>query len=112
MKWAKENGVAGDDKTVVASKEFKKLLFTQFEAAAKAKKVQRFMWIQKEHNIHVEYQAPGYQEEWVNGVQCANGHVEQLLTATFKARRTQLDQYFAPHFAKMYPDRPADHILP
>jgi len=112
MRWAKENGIAGDDCTVCASKEFQKLLFSEFEDAAKKKKLQRFMWIQKPENIYVEYQAPGYQEEWVQGVMCANGHVEQLLTATFKSRRAQLDQYFAPRFPKMYPDRPADHILP
>jgi hypothetical protein len=46
-------------------------------------------------------------------VDCPNGHKEQLLTATFKARRAQLDQYFGkPVFEKIYPDRPADHILP
>merc|ERR1712130_908487 len=66
----------------------------------------------KKENIHCEYQPIGYQEDWVNGVECANGHKEQLLTATFKARRAQLDQYFAPHFKTIYPDRPADHVLP
>lgn len=111
MRWAKENGVEGDDKTVVASDKFKNLLSTEFERAAKDKQLQRFMWVKKE-NIFVEYQPAGYQEEWVGGVMCANGHKEQLLTATFKARRAQLDQYFAPQFPKIYPDRPADHILP
>jgi len=66
----------------------------------------------KKANVHTEYQALGYQEDWVAGVVCSNGHKEQLLTATFKARRTQLDQYFAPVFPKIYPDRPADHVLP
>lgn len=111
MKWAKENGVSGDEKTVCGSKEFKKKLSEEFEKSAKEKKLQRFMWV-GEKNIHCEYQPPGYQEEWVTGVDCANGHKEQLLTATFKARRAQLDQYFAPAFGKIYPDRPADHILP
>lgn len=69
------------------------------------------MWVNKK-NLHVEYLPQGYQEDWVAGVDCANGHKEQLLTATFKARRTQLDQYFAPVFPTIYPDRPDDHILP
>jgi len=111
MRWAKENGVEGDERAVVASEAFRDLLFKSFQDAAKAAKLQRFLWVSKE-NIHAEYQAPGYQEEWVGGVVCANGHKEQLLTATFKLRRAQLDQYFAPVFPKVYPDRPADHILP
>jgi len=111
MKWAKENGIEGDEKAVIASDQFKEQLHKDFEAAAKAKKLQRFLWVAKKH-IHADYQAPGYQEEWVNGVECANGQKEQLLTATFKPRRAQLDQYFAPIFPKLYPDRPDDHILP
>jgi len=111
-RWAAENNVQGDEAAIVASKEFHKLLFDEFNAAAKAKKLQRFMWIQDVKNIHAVFLAPGYQEEWVSGVVCPNGHTEQLLTATFKARRAQLDQYFAPHFPQMYPDRPKDHILP
>jgi len=111
MKWAKENNVPGDEKAVVGSDAFKELLFKSFEAAAKDKKLQRFLWVAKK-NIYAEYQAPGYQEEWVDGVMCKNGHKEQLLTATFKPRRAQLDQYYAPIFPKLYPDRPSDHILP
>jgi len=111
MKWAKENGVEGDEKTVVESDAFKALLHQHFEAAAKEKKLQRFLWVAKK-NIHAEYQHAGYQEEWVNGVLCQNGHKEQLMTATFKPRRAQLDQYFAPAFPKIYPDRPKDHVLP
>mmetsp|Transcript_31287 Transcript_31287/g.92913 ORF Transcript_31287/g.92913 Transcript_31287/m.92913 type:complete len:811 (+) Transcript_31287:91-2523(+) len=111
MKWAKANGVDGDEHAVVASDQFKQRLVEDFEAAAKEKKLQGFLKVRKA-NIHTEYQPPGYQEEWVQGVMCANGHKEQLLTATFKARRTQLDQYFAPAFPKIYPDRPSDHILP
>jgi len=111
MKWAKDNGVAGDEKDVVSSDAFKDLLFSEFEKSAKAKKLQRFLWVSKK-NIYAEYQAPGYQEEWVHGVMCKTGHREQLLTATFKPRRAQLDQYFAPIFPKLYPDRPSDHILP
>jgi long-chain acyl-CoA synthetase len=112
MKWAKENKVDGDDKTVVASDAFRKMLFEEFKRCAETKKLQRFLWIQKPENIHIEFQPIGYQEEWVKGVQCSNGHVEQLLTATFKSRRQQLDAYFAPAFPKIYPGRPADHILP
>jgi len=111
MKWAKEAGIAGDEKTVVNSKEFKAMLCEQFDAAAKEKKLQAFMRV-KFANVHVEFLPLGYQEEWVGGVVCANGHKEQLLTATFKARRAQLDQYFAPHFPTIYPDRPKDHVLP
>jgi len=111
MKWAKDNKVEGDTAAVVASAKFKELLEKEFEAAAKDKKLQRFMWLSKDH-IYAEYQPLGYQEEWVQGVQCANGLKEQLLTATFKARRAQLDQYFAPAFPSIYPDRPKDHILP
>merc|ERR1711906_55553 len=111
MSWAKENGVEGDAAAVVGSDQFKEKLATEFEEAAKEKKLQRFMWVNKK-NLHIEYLPIGYQEDWVAGVQCANGHKEQLLTATFKARRAQLDQYFAPNFAKIYPDRPSDHILP
>merc|ERR1719401_940914 len=111
MKWAKDNGVEGDEKTVCSSAQLKAELEKSFEASAKDKKLQRFMWVKKE-NIHCEYQPIGYQEDWVNGVECQNGHKEQLLTATFKARRAQLDQYFAPHFKTIYPDRPADHVLP
>jgi len=111
MKWAKEAGIAGDEKTVVNSKEFKSMLWSQCDTAAKEKKLQAFMRV-KIANIHVEYLPIGYQEEWVGGVVCANGHKEQLLTATFKARRAQLDQYFAPCFPTIYPDRPADHVLP
>jgi len=112
MKWAKEAGVQGDEKAVVTSAAFKKKLFDTFAVAAKEKKLAPFMKIASVANIHTEYQPIGYQEDWVAGVKCVSGHVEQLLTATFKARRTQLDQYFAPHFASMYPDRPKDHILP
>lgn len=111
MKWAQENGVAGDETTVVASPKFRKLLFEQFKKAATDKKLLPFMHL-KEANIHAEYQPKDYQEHWVQGVTCASGKKEQLLTATFKARRAQLDQYFAPVFSKIYPDRPADHILP
>eukprot|EP00971_Amphidinium_carterae_P179500 3560144-Amphidinium_carterae.1 len=111
MKWAQENGVSGSAEEVVASSKFVQELARQFEAAAKEKGLQRFMWVAQK-NIHVEYQPVGYQENWVAGVVCKNGQKEQLLTATFKARRTQLDQYFAPHFPKIYPDRPTDHILP
>jgi len=111
MKWAKENNIEGDEKTVVASEMFTSTLHAQLEAAAKEKKLARFMWVAKK-NLHVEFQSPGYQEDWVMGVECANGHREQLLTATFKARRAQLDQYYAPIFPKIYPDRPSDHILP
>jgi len=111
MKWAKESGVSGDEKTVVESQEFAELLAAQFLAAAKDKKLQGFMRVAQK-NLHVEYQPVGYQEEWVSGVMCKNGHKEQLLTATFKARRAQLDQYFAPAFPKIYADRPVDHILP
>jgi hypothetical protein len=64
-------------------------------------------------NLYCEWQPIGYQEEWVSGVMCANKQKEQLLTATFKARRAQIDQYFGnPVFSKIYPDRPADHNLP
>jgi len=112
MRWAEENGVAGDEAAVVSSEAFRKRLFDKFQEIAKEKKLQRFMWIQSVQNIHAEYQPAGYQEDWVSGVVCSNGHKEQLLTATFKARRAQLDQYFAPFFAKMYPDRPSDHTLP
>jgi long-chain acyl-CoA synthetase len=111
MKWAKENGVAGDEKAVVSSAKFKETLESMFKEAAKEKKLQSFMHVKKA-NIYVEYLPTGYQEQWVAGVKCANGQNEQLLTATFKARRTQLDQYFAPCFKTIYPDRPADHILP
>jgi len=109
--WAAENGVTGDENAIVSSAKFKEKLAGMFDEAAKAKKLQNFMKVTKDH-IHVEYKAPGYQEEWVEGVVCSNGQKEQLLTATFKARRTQLDAYFAPHFKTIYPDRPADHILP
>jgi len=111
MKWAKENGVEGDEKAVVGSEKFRERLHQDFEAAAKDKKMQRFLWVAKK-NIHAEYHAPGYQEDWVSGVECANGQKEQLLTATFKPRRAQLDQFFAPVFPKIYPDRPKDHVLP
>jgi len=112
MNWAQKHGVPGDEHSVVASDEFTQLLFAEFEAVAKAKKLQRFMWIQRPCNIHAEHQAPGFQERWVAGVECPNGNTEQLLTATLKARRAQLDQYFAPNFPRIYPDRPRDHILP
>lgn len=112
MKWAKENGVEGEVADVVSSDKFKQCLKKQFDEAAAYKKLQKFMWLQNIKNLHVEYCPVGYQEDWVGGVVCANGHKEQLLTATFKARPTQLDQYFAPHFAAIYPDRPDDHILP
>jgi len=110
-KWAAENGVTGDENAIVSSPQFKSLLESNFEASAKAKKLQRFMFLKKE-NIHVEYLPAGYQDSWVAGVVCANGHSEQLLTATFKARRAQLDQYFAKAFPVIYPDRPDDHNLP
>mmetsp|Transcript_89887 Transcript_89887/g.159931 ORF Transcript_89887/g.159931 Transcript_89887/m.159931 type:complete len:815 (-) Transcript_89887:109-2553(-) len=112
MKWAEETGVKGSEAEVVASDKFRQYLFDTFITIAKEKKLQPFLKVQKPHNIFAQYQVPGYQEEWVNGVKCPNGHTEQLLTATFKARRTQLDQYYAKAFQQMYPDRPADHILP
>jgi len=112
MAWAKENGVEGDERAVVGSSAFKKLLHEKFGTIAKEKKLQGYMKLYKPHNIHAEYQPPNYQESWVQGVVCPNGNKEQLLTATFKARRAQLNQYFAPRFSSMYPDRPADHILP
>lgn len=112
MRWAQESGVPGGEAEVVSSEAFRKMLFDKFQEVAQAKKLQRFMWIQSVKNIYTEYQPAGYQEDWVTGVECSNGHKEQLLTATFKARRAQLDQYFAPAFPKMYPDRPPDHTLP
>jgi len=111
MEWAKAKGVTGDEAAVVASAQFRSALFEQFEKAAKHNKLQRFMCVGKK-NFHVEYQRAGYQDVWVTGVQCANGHKERLLTATYKARRAQLNQYFAPIFPKLYSDRPTDHILP
>jgi long-chain acyl-CoA synthetase len=112
MKWAKDNGVEGDEAAVCKSKQLQKKLFELFGAAAKDKKLAGFMKPPKPENIHVQFEPLGYQEQWVEGVTCANGHKEQLLTATFKARRSQLDQYFAPIFPSLYPDRPKDHILP
>lgn len=114
MKWAQDvpalaNKTAED---VVASNEFKQMLFEEFKKAAQAKKLMPFLHIKSKTNIHTEWQPMGYQETWVQGVMCANGHKEQLLTATFKTRRAQLDQYFANAFPKIYPDRPEDHILP
>jgi len=101
------------DSEICKSDQFKALLMEEFEKAAKAKKLLPFLKIASAVNLHVDYQPIGYQEQWVEGVQCTNGHVEQLLTATFKARRAQLDQYYgAPVFKKIYPDRPADHNLP
>jgi long-chain acyl-CoA synthetase len=111
MRWAKENGIEGDSSAVVASDTFKKELFAKLDAAADGKKLASFMRV-KPKNVYVEHQPIGYQEDWVAGVPCANGHKEQLLTATFKARRSSLDQYYAPIFKTMYPDRPSDHILP
>jgi len=114
MTWAKTvpelDGMEVAD--VVQSKQFKDFLLQDFKRLGKAKKLLSFLQVQKVENIHVEALPIGYQESWVEGVQCSNGHVEQLLTATFKARRTQLDQYYAPVFKSIYPDRPADHILP
>jgi len=112
MKWAQENQVEGDEDKVVKSAEFKAKLAALFKKIADEKKMPGFMRV-KQENIHAEYQPQGYQETWVEGVVCGKyQHKEQLLTATFKARRVQLDQYFSPHFPKIYPDRPADHILP
>lgn len=111
MKWAKEHGIDGDQAAVCSSDAFKTKLEKDFAEAHARKKLQPFMKVRKA-NIYVEYQPLGYQEQWVEGVECANGQKEQLLTATFKARRAQLDQYFAPQFKTIYPDRPADHILP
>jgi len=114
MKWAAANGLAGKSESeVVASAEFKKEIVRMFVEQAKEKKLQGFLQVKDPKNVHTEYQPIGYQEDWVTGVMCKNGHKEQLLTATFKARRAQLDQYFGkPVFEKIYPDRPADHILP
>jgi long-chain acyl-CoA synthetase len=114
MKWAKDvPALAGKgEKDVVESNEFKQMLCEEFKKAAQAKKLMPFLHIKSKTNIHTEWQPLGYQESWVEGIMCPNGHKEQLLTATFKARRTQLDQYFAKAFPKIYPDRPADHILP
>eukprot|EP00928_Gymnodinium_smaydae_P079132 TRINITY_DN6313_c0_g3_i4.p1 TRINITY_DN6313_c0_g3~~TRINITY_DN6313_c0_g3_i4.p1 ORF type:complete len:772 (+),score=127.34 TRINITY_DN6313_c0_g3_i4:55-2370(+) len=114
MKWAKTvPELAGKEAEAVCdSPQFKAMLLAEFKAAAKKKKLLPFLQVQKVENLHTEFQPPGYQEKWVEGVKCPNGHVEQLLTATFKARRAQLDQYYAPVFKKIYPDRPRDHILP
>merc|ERR1719387_114568 len=112
--WAKDKKeLAGkSNKEICESAEFKTLLMAEFGKAAKKKKLLPFLTIQNPANLHVDYQEIGYQEKWVEGVECANGHVEQLLTATFKARRAQLNQFYAPVFPKLYPDRPKDHILP
>lgn len=115
MKWAATvPALAGkDENAVVGSKEFKEYLIKDFAGLAKDKKLQSFLQCRDAKNLHTEFQPIGYQEEWVSGVTCANGQREQLLTATFKARRAQLDQYFgAGVFSKIYPDRPTDHILP
>jgi long-chain acyl-CoA synthetase len=115
MKWAATiPALEGkDEKGVVESKEFKDYLIKNFAGLAKEKKLQSFLQCRDAKNLHTCYQPLGYQEDWVMGVTCANGQKEQLLTATFKARRAQLDQYFGkPVFSKIYPDRPADHILP
>jgi long-chain acyl-CoA synthetase len=115
MKWAATvPALTGkDEKSVVQSKEFKEYLIKDFARLAKDKKLQSFLQCRDAKNLYTEVQPIGYQEEWVAGVKCKNGQTEQLLTATFKARRAQLDQYFgADAFSKIYPDRPADHILP
>jgi len=112
MRWAAEVGVAGDAHQVVGSTQFREHLFNSFQVAAKGKKLQRFLWIQCADNIHAEYHPIGYQDAWIRGVPCPNGKTEQLMTATFKARRSQLEQFFAPVFPKIYPDRPEDHVLP
>eukprot|EP00451_Oxyrrhis_marina_P035828 CAMPEP_0204368910 /NCGR_PEP_ID=MMETSP0469-20131031/44559_1 /ASSEMBLY_ACC=CAM_ASM_000384 /TAXON_ID=2969 /ORGANISM="Oxyrrhis marina" /LENGTH=808 /DNA_ID=CAMNT_0051358551 /DNA_START=33 /DNA_END=2459 /DNA_ORIENTATION=- len=111
MKWAKDAGVEGDAAAVAQSAVFREKLAKDFAEGAKGKKLPRFMWVTKEH-IHAEFQEIGYQERWVEGIKCASGHVEQLLTATLKSRRSQLNEYFAPVFAKIYADRPSDHVLP
>merc|ERR1712178_186644 len=51
MRWAKENNIAGDEAAVVGSDKFKACLLGMFNEAAQDKKLQRFMWIQKVHNI-------------------------------------------------------------
>jgi hypothetical protein len=115
MKWAKDipSLAAKEAVDVIGSTEFKKLVISSFKDCAKEKKLQGFLQCKDMTNLHIEYQPPGYQEDWVSGVMCDNGHKESLLTATFKARRTQLDQYFGTKvFSKIYPDRPKDHILP
>merc|ERR1712023_380518 len=59
MKWAKENNVEGDEKTVVTSKAFKQDLVKQFKAAAVEKKLMPFMYVTEDH-LHTEYLPLGY----------------------------------------------------
>jgi len=114
MKWAAANGLGGkSEREVVESAAFKQEMVRMFMESAKEKKLQGFLQIRDPKHLHTEYQPIGYQEDWVTGVTCENGQKESLLTATFKARRAQLDQYFGTRvFSKIYPDRPKDHILP
>lgn len=104
-KWAAtQDGLAGKSlPAIVGSDEFKAEVFKQFQAAGKAKKLLRFELIKKPAYMHIEYNQD-YPEKWMEGVDCPNGTNEKLLTATQKARRTQLDTYWAPQYQKMYQD--------
>lgn len=103
-KWAAENGMADKSiKEIVGTKEFKTEVFEQFKKAGQAKKLGRFELVKKESYMHIEYNQD-YPEAWMTGVAVPGGGEEKLLTATQKARRTQLDMYWAPQYEKMYQD--------
>jgi len=105
--WAAENGMAGKDiTTIIASKEFHKEVFDRFKKAGKAKGLFPFELIQKEHYLHCEYN-PDFPDRWMEGVELEGstpGETEKLLTATQKARRTQLDMHWEKQYTKMYID--------
>jgi len=103
-KWAKENGVSGDINAIVKDAKFRQRVFDDFKEGAKLKKLMKFEQIQKVDRMHIEYSA-AYPEGWIEpGLKVPSGTTEQLLTATQKARRVQLDMYWQEAYKGMYMD--------
>jgi len=110
-----------DPKEAVKSDQFQKFMWAKVEEINKRcadkndaifNKLLGFERVKKQECFHLEYVQNT--EDWINLVEIpepekldpprAAGHMENLLTATSKARRAQLDMYFNQAYQTMYVD--------
>eukprot|EP00656_Telonema_subtile_P033618 TRINITY_DN3736_c0_g2_i2.p1 TRINITY_DN3736_c0_g2~~TRINITY_DN3736_c0_g2_i2.p1 ORF type:complete len:815 (+),score=295.22 TRINITY_DN3736_c0_g2_i2:167-2611(+) len=115
------SGLPSDPVAAVASSEFKAFVWDKLaevnkqcglQGSALHNKLLPFERIKKADYFHLEYVANT--EDWINDVLIPSpealdpprpeGHTEQLLTATSKPRRAQLDLYFNQAYQTMYVD--------
>eukprot|EP00916_Digyalum_oweni_P010769 GHVL01017930.1.p1 GENE.GHVL01017930.1~~GHVL01017930.1.p1 ORF type:complete len:129 (-),score=20.43 GHVL01017930.1:145-531(-) len=105
LNWARVNGI-GASRTpsniakIVNSPEFTKAVFLEMACALQKAGALPFEKLRNVNKIHIEYNLD-FPEKWIEGIDI-DGKREQLLTATLKARRTQLDIYWEDMINKLY----------